>query len=299
MQTRSKLIIALSSLLAVTAGVAATSTFAWITSTRTATVTYKKATAYSNNGNLTLKYVAPTAGAAFNTPNITDYTGQLDITNAVAGGKITDISGDGVTFYKPKLTADSTDSIQKFVDGTYAAIANSDSTSYYVEFGIAFHNGNTDPATNKMKVYVNTGSSLLADVSTTGTTEEKAIQNAKNDLAAKATRVAFLAGSATPTLQAYWNPNSDATPIYMSSGTVADNKIVTTACTGLSEYVAGNYGDINLAATAIENQYLGEVADTDLAITVRMWLEGTSTSCINGSKDGQVNLTLSFGAVNS
>jgi hypothetical protein len=299
MKTRSKLIVALSSLLAVTAGAAATSTFAWFTSTRTATVTYQKATAYTTSGDLTLKYSAPAVGAGFNNPATDAYTNSLAITNATDGGKVTDISGDGVTFYKPKLTADSTNAADKwkFVNDTYTAVANSATVSYYVEFGISFHNGNTNPATNKMKVYINTGSTLVA---ATATGEGASAQQAKNDLAVKAMRVAFLTGS---TLTAYWNPNdttAEDSLVYMSSGTVTGNALTTAKENSLAHYHYSNYTDVNTAdSTTLEKQYLGEVADTDLVITVRMWLEGTSTSCLNEAKGGETNLNLAFAGINS
>lgn len=297
MKTRSKLIVALSSLLAVTAGAAATSTFAWFTSNRTATVTYTKATAYTTSGEMTLKYVAPAVGSTFNTPGTTDYVSSLDITNATAGGKVTDISGDGATFYKPKLTADSTDDATnwKFVNGTYTATTNTADTSYYVEFGIAFKNGNTDPANNKMKVYLNTGSTLTGVVASG---EGASAQQTKNNLAAKAMRVAFLTGT---TLTAYWNPNDDGTTLkYMKSGAVSANTLDLGDESGLTNYHYSNYTDVNTAdSTTLEKQLLGEIGATDLTITVRMWLEGTSSSCLNAAKGGETKLNLAFASINS
>src|SRR5574344_1454874 len=56
MKNKTKLVVALASLLAVTGGVGAYSTFAWFTTTRVATVNVSSATVYSNYGKLLVAY---------------------------------------------------------------------------------------------------------------------------------------------------------------------------------------------------------------------------------------------------
>lgn len=294
MKTRSKLIVALSSLLAVTAGAAATSTFAWFTSTRTATVTFTQATAYSDNGNLTVKYVAPELGSAFiKTPSTTDYAGALDLENSTNNGLMTDISGNGVTFYKPTMTPDATDTNQKFVDGTAGTAVNSNTKQYYIEFGLEFKNNNTS---GTMSVYYNNNSKVEAGSGTDTTANADVIV---------ASRVAFLtrtgeAGSYVYSLVGYWNPNSDTTPVYMSSATVASNAITTSDATGLTNYLAGTPVAVTKSTDtgATKQLVLPDIAAAGTKqIFVRMWLEGTSSKCVNAAKAGTAKLTLGFSGI--
>jgi len=296
MKTRSKLIVALSSLLAVTAGAAATSTFAWFTSTRTATVTFTQATAYSDNGDLTVKYINPAETEVFNACSVSDYASTLPITNTTSYGLMTDISGNGVTFYKPTMTPDATDANQKFVNGTAPIVVNSSTKQYYVEFGLEFKNNNTS---GNVSVYYNNNSKVEAGAGSDATANSDVIL---------ASRIAFLtrtgtAGSYVYTLVGYWNPNSDTNPVYMNSATVASNSISTAPCDGgtpLTNYLAGTPVTVTKAddTGASKQLLLSNIAAAGTAqIFVRMWLEGTSSKCINAAKAGTAKLTLGFSGI--
>src|SRR5574344_262779 len=95
MKNRKKMVLALTALTAVTAGAATTSTLAWFTTTRTASVQFTDVGIYSQ-GNLGVKYVALTSGLSA-TPTTSNNSISLDGLATAA----TDISGDGITFYKP------------------------------------------------------------------------------------------------------------------------------------------------------------------------------------------------------
>ena len=85
--------------LALLSGIAATgSTFAWFTTTRTASVSYSKATVKSGQSNLAIDYVS-----SLNTMTESQAGSLLTLTG---GNMVTDISGDGLNFYKPVWSAD-------------------------------------------------------------------------------------------------------------------------------------------------------------------------------------------------
>ena len=84
--------------LALLSGIAATgSTFAWFTTTRTASVSYSKATVKSGQSNLLIDYVS-----SLNTMTESQAGSLLTLTG---GNMVTDISGNGLNFYKPVWSA--------------------------------------------------------------------------------------------------------------------------------------------------------------------------------------------------
>src|SRR5574344_2176416 len=140
MKNKTKFVLGLAALTAVTAGVATTSTFAWFTTSRTATITFNSLPAYSDLSSLKISYVAAdstydpnkaTNGEAVST----DQTQALTI--ATAGAKVTDISGNGCKFFqKAHANADYTSFGFAAAANAYAAT----NTLYYTEFGVTFYN---------------------------------------------------------------------------------------------------------------------------------------------------------------
>lgn len=82
-------------------GIAATSsTFAWFTTVRTASISYSEATVQSSDGNLAIEYLS-----SLNTWNgEPSYDEDANKVTIAGANKVTDISGDGKTFYKPVWT---------------------------------------------------------------------------------------------------------------------------------------------------------------------------------------------------
>ena len=82
-------------------GIAATSsTFAWFTTVRTASISYSEATVQSSDGNLAIDYQS-----SLNTwSGAPTYDAEANKVTIAGANKVTDISGDGKTFYKPVWT---------------------------------------------------------------------------------------------------------------------------------------------------------------------------------------------------
>ncbi|MDY6047841.1 MAG: hypothetical protein SPI88_00290, partial [Bacilli bacterium] len=148
-------------LLTISVAATATSAYAWFVSNRQATVAINSATVKTNATNLKIAGVTQDTNkgdtAAFPT---TAVAGALaDVKTYI---NATDISGDGVTFFKPKLAPDF--GVEKLVDGqrvtTYNAtsISNVTREPYYHQFKLTFSQDNKDVNTG---VFLSSDSSVL------------------------------------------------------------------------------------------------------------------------------------------
>ncbi|MFA5736474.1 MAG: hypothetical protein WC925_05135, partial [Bacilli bacterium] len=132
--------------LAVLSGIAATgSTFAWFTTTRTATISYTSATVVSKQSNLKITYVS--SNDTFDPVPETEAVSSLSL---VGGMDITDISGDGLKFYKPVWSA--TENIASAIN----PVPVSESVGNWVEFTVTISRDNV----TGMKVYLGAGTSI-------------------------------------------------------------------------------------------------------------------------------------------
>lgn len=299
MKTRSKLIVALSSLLAVTAGAAATSTFAWFTTTRTASVNFTSAKAYDKSGKLSITYDAVTNGSVegnSQASNIVNLTGGTS-------GNVTDISGDGRTFYRPTWIPGK--------DGTKASaiptVVNSTDSHYYIQFGVTLTNsattGNPD-----LTVYLDAASYVKAH--TAGT--------AIDVNAAKATRVAIYTVAAagvlasTDTLTTLWqNDTTDSTYQYLTTYAATGAYDVPSTATEKASLAtlaaanihAGAFTEVTKGFTPGTMQTIGTIAATkSISLVVSIWLEGTLSTCVNTPEantvvGGAVDTNLAFAAL--
>lgn len=290
MNNKAKLLLGLTSILAVSGAVAATSTFAWFTTTRTAQVNITSATVYSSTAKLQIAYSSVTDGGA-DSGTVTG-TNLLSVVGTTKA-KMTDISGDGHTMYRPDWLPGQ-EGVSASSIGT---LTNSSGNYYYLRFGMTLTNvGNA-----AMTVYLNTGSKVFAHVPDGGTATDE------SKLAAKATRIAFLDGD---TVISNWQFDT-------TDGTAATSyKYLTTGGSGAynvtgyqlatptaSKFHVGTFSQVHTGFTADDAQTLctldaaGGTAP-EKTITVTMWLEGTSSSATNtdtanavgGLVDAQINL---------
>lgn len=294
MKKKTQVILALSSIVAVTAGVAGASTFAWFTTQRTASVNLTSAKIYSTTSRLTVTYGGSTDGSIHD-GSVTD--GVVTV-NGTTNAKVTDISGNGKNFYRPAWvpggeneTASSMDSIENQHPAT--------TDYYYLKFALTITNtGNAD-----MPVYLNSGSSVFAHSSS----------DAPSLLAAKATRIAILDDSSN--LLTQWQFNTE------ESTTKTDYSYIVAKTGGTAYNVSGysvqkvasgdhfHLGDFTTVQsgfnddTSHDDQYLctltkagGTAASKNIQIV--MWLEGTSkyatntdtANAVGGVIDAKINI---------
>jgi hypothetical protein len=328
MKNRSKIILSLGAMVALSAGVAATSTFAWFTSQRTATVAISNIKVDSPNGGLTV------------TPGTLD-NGGIDInatTHAVtgtAGSYQYDVSGDGTklsdgsnNMWGPSWTSE-----QGVIAQSIAVATNTSSKLYYREFTLTFKNdAAVSSGGESFNVYLTSGCTITAH--TPGDTV--------GAQAAKAMRAGFYTSDGK-TLLAYWAKEAASTPTagetatrpyaytYMVKKTAAEiaDTTNTAAAYGQKEYkfmdasaVSTKAGDgliggkatlgtdfaaADTATAAQKAKQLLTTADGTTAVPltpnaekvvlVRLWIEGCSEFCTNDAKKGVVDFSFNFAGV--
>ena len=281
MNKKKKLLVGAASMLLLTATAATASTFAWFTTVRNATVNYSSATIYTNGGNIEVTYVSSlvtTWDAPVTTGN------NLSISGA---HRITDISGEGVSFYKPIWNAYDTSSAD--ADSIFAipTLATGDADGYYVDFTLQI----ARTSTVGMKVYFG---------STTDITPVSAA--AADAQAVAASRLAVIDGSVTKFM---WAPEGDTSYEYLGAGTPGTDTAYTVdgfklnAITGTGDSdkfydsAIQNYSTVALADATGNLPCVADLStETSDVITFRVWIEGTDPDCINDALSGIFNIQL-------
>lgn len=300
MKKKTQVILGLSSIVAVTAGVAGASTFAWFTTQRTAQVNLTSAKIYNTTSKLTIAY-GTTDGSITSGGYRAGHTDIIDVVGST-NAKMTDVSGDGVSLYRP-------DWVPGGEGVTASAINKMTNTSptasdyYYLKFSVILSNdGNSG-----MKVFLNTGSSVFAHVPDGESATEA------STTAAKATRVAILDSSQA--LVTTWQYNTE------QSATKTDYKYLA-AVTGQTAYGINGYQEKAIASTdkfhlgdfsavysgfvseeTASDQYLCSLAakgtnGASQTLWFVIWLEGTSNYAKNtdtvNALGGLVDMTINI-----
>ena len=313
MKLRSKLLLSATCLLTISVAATATSAYAWFVSNRQASVTINSATIKTNATNLKIAGVAKDATngdtAAFSTGAVAGgLTASTDIT-------ATDISGDGVNFYKPKLAPDfgvlkSDPATATYNATSISSVTNSDKNTYYHQFKLTFSQDNAD---------VNTGVFLSSE------SKVSLASGATSEGLPLCTRVAFLSESKTETgtellLLRYWAPNrasvSEAnesyikkaytgdTPVSIQDGDTESSVLQSVSVEGSTIKDKSIYGtpeDVNDATKNkdTKNAFLLKLAGTTpQTITVRIWFEGMDDACDSKYLTQTIDANLKFNGVN-
>jgi hypothetical protein len=307
MNSKSKIILGLSSILAVSAGIAATSTYAWFTTSRTTYISISNIGVKSNNGNL---YCIATASTDANKGGMDITTeGDAATTPVIAGTATTmyDISGDGLSFYQPKWNAGSVASatgIGTAASEMYTADNSTAGKLAYREFALDFYNGgvsaNGDTA---FDVYFDKGSGSTASSIIAGNT------NSNSSDAASATRIAIL-DSEKASVLFYWQYSTEANGTYQyikkdttvtTGGAYGVNGYKLDACTSINHNNTGTTLQTitDGASTQQQSQKIisSILAGAHTRVYVRIWLEGTCATCKNSAQNGVVASYLNFTAI--
>jgi hypothetical protein len=250
-----------------------------------------------SQGNLGVKYVGLVGGLSA-TPTESGNSVSLDGLATAA----TDISGDGITFYKPDWnpTSDTkANSIGAITNGSPAS-----SNYYYIQFALKLTN---DSTANKLNVYLGNGTSIDCTVVNTGDTK----------YAANATRVALFdlgKKDADPTELLSGITPSTSNVKYLWTGAENDTTKFLTSASGSSIYGVSNIGTTTLVSTPVATSYafpssVEPTSDSAIAsksflttidansnkyIGVTIWLEGESAYCANDAIKQKVSVDLKF-----
>lgn len=317
MKNKTKIVVGLSSLLAVTASIGAYSTFAWFTTTRVATVNVTSATVYSNYGKLLVSYAdtQPAQGVDYTTTSGTVTDGVTPVTGISSSiNNATDISGSGKVgeFYKPTWVPGTegtgASAIPAAVNGLKIGTTTpATSDSYYIAYNLKFWN----KGTVAINVYFNSTTLLVAHQSlTTRPTEEGAAQTAydtqlaKDEAARKSTRVAVYEGTDEKSL---WQQDADthspAAYNYVTSSASADmaygvSSFKIADATASTNWHQGAFVAVTKGFTAGAGQTLCTIAAGESTVlTFTSWIEGTLNEADNDAIGGVVDFHMNFAAL--
>lgn len=265
-------------------GIAATSsTFAWFTTVRTASISYSEATVQSSDGNLAIEYLSSLntwSGEPSYEPSYDEEANKVTIAGA---NKVTDISGDGKTFYKPVWTTPV--SIASSIETVPTTGDPGVADGFYIDFTVRLSRDNA-VAENGLKVYLGTGTTIAPKDSSSD----------KDKGAVKAARLAVIDHQGN--VKVRWAPEQETDPKYITTGDgelygVSDFKTTTD-----STYKHGAITSADSMAAADAAGFL--VADLSKGVankrdvTFRIWLEGEDKDCDNDILGGVFNVNIAL-----
>lgn len=261
-------------------GIAATSsTFAWFTTVRTASISYSEATVQSSDGNLAIEYLS-----SLNTwSGAPTYDAEANKVTIAGANKVTDISGDGKTFYKPVWTTpvSAASSIETVPTTGSPGVAD----GFYIDFTVRLSRDN-DVDENGLKVYLGTGTTIAP----------KDSQSSKDTGAVKAARLAVIDHQGN--VKVRWAPEQETEPKYITTGDgelygVSDFKTTTDSNLKHGEITSADSKAAADGAGFLVADLSKNVA-TERDVTFRIWLEGEDEHCNNDILGGvfKVNIAL-------
>jgi len=276
MNKKNKVLLSTVGLLLLSGIAATSSTFAWFTTIRTAKVNFGDAEVVSKSGDLDISFVR--------TANTGVTSSQADEVITLTGtNKVTDISGDGKTFYKP-VWADSNAMVASVINDVTGT-----ADGHYVDFTIKVSRSN-DIDENGLKVYLGAGTEIV------GKTD--ASQQALNDSVVAATRLAVLDDAGEVILR--WAPVAETSPKYLVAGTGA-YETTTHELESDTALKSGEISDFTTIAAADAAGFM--VADlasgtsTETEITFRAWIEGEDAQTVNDIIGGVFNVNIALYAL--
>jgi len=263
-------------------GIAATSTtFAWFTTVRTAGISYSEATIQAADGNLMIDYQSSLNNWSGGAPTYNANTNTVTISGA---NKITDISGDGATFYKPVWTNPTTQASAINEVPTTGAAGVAD--GFYIDFTVRLSRSNPVDQ-NGLKVYLGTGTTITAKSG--GDADTGAVQ---------AARLAVLDDSGTVLVR--WAPEQESSAKYITDATTGTTLYGVDQRTTVSDTFY-KYGTITSAANMAAADSAGflvanlskEVSNQE-DVTFRVWIEGEDEHCDNDIIGGAFSVTIAL-----
>lgn len=299
MKLRSKLLLSATCLLTISVAATATSAYAWFISNRQAKLKLSGAEVKTNATNLYIAGTGTTDLANGNTVGFAADAKRTAITAETLSTVVaTDISGNGVSFFKPNLAPDFAD--DNLVASSIVAVKNDNATSkfYYHQFELTFTQSNVNVTTG---VYLSCDSTITEKSG--GTTE---IENA--------VRVAFL--DTSNNLLLYWAPHEITTG---NSKTMPNTYLMAASedpvnMSDTNDAAVGAISDIT-DAKYLDSTFIKDIDDASKikahnsklleltngepkTIRVRVWFEGMDSDCTTAITNSKIDVNLKFNGVN-
>jgi hypothetical protein len=301
MKTTSKIFLGISAILVMTVGIAATATYAWFRVYRSALVNITNATLTGEGSSLSIGYYRLSDSGLLPDSASPTETGY-DVTAKTNG--ITDISGDGVTFYKPSWSFDTSKEIASGI----SQVTNTSTKTAYIRFGISF----TNRGESAFDIYFQDTCSVdpyLEQVGENETTEEtdaRIAQQTKNNNAALTTRIALWDENHQHLLST-WQPDTYNGSLYSDYMYLAKDPTNTKTAYNVSGYELATPEESTFhvgpfkthLSSAAQTPEVGQklihvAANSTVKTEFALWAEGTLTKTANEAQGGKINATIAF-----
>lgn len=298
MNKKNKLLLSSVGLLLVSGFAATASTFAWFTTVRSASVNFSSATITTNNAGLEVKY---NDSKSYSTMSATNDGNNITLTG---GNKVTDISGNGVNFYKPTWNAKSLESnliADKIDKINYKTKKGAD--KYFVDFALDItRTGSTtgqsvDEDVNGLMVFLGSNTRITA----------KDPAKPADVQAVKAARLAVV--DADDNVVRTLSPETETTYSFIEEKAGAVKEVYGLDGYGFKDYGTGevqnSFPVTGSNVDAVKDSALiadlswdteGKAIKT-VTLNFRAWIEGTDKDAINIAIGGVFNIELDIYAL--
>lgn len=294
MKTKSKLLVALSALTVGTVAAGATATYAWFTTSRSASASISNITAKNPNGSLSISILNPKGINAATGNETASATATFD-----GSAPLIDLSSkDGTYFYSDYVSSGNSSFSDNNTPDSYVAY-NGDTG--FVQFSLTITN-EAEAETGSLDVYLDPANTQINPVQSADSEDQAMADWIRVAIAKQATAT----GTHTMT-----NLTSAGNLVFMNNdnGTDVDNKYVDNAGT-LATYSnpTENFYSTIAAIPSIEDQdgkgvaanntsastYVGTIKGGEsIYLTCAIWLEGTC-AISDAADGGLVNVILGF-----
>lgn len=286
--------------LVVLSGIAATSTtFAWFTTVRSATVTMEKAKVVTTDSNLMIDHAHSWNSNLVEDLDDTDPDAPMVLSySATDDALVTDISGDGKDFYKP-IWADPGVTAASITTVTPTAAGGADGKM--VDFTIKISRSSA-AGTQGLKVYLGAGT-IIEPFTAADAEDIKAVAGARMSV-----YTSTAAGVVGDKIFVH-SPVQESAPknsAYLATGTGAYGTTTHVVKTDLAvKHAAFTTGATNTLAAA-DYPYIAYLAGEELAaglrvvdayVNFRFWVEGEDSDTVNSMINGEFKATLNLYAL--
>lgn len=279
MKTRTKLLVAATSLCLATGAAIGTSTYAWFISNKAASVTVSDISAVTTEGALKLTI-----------SNLDNMTGTITENTAysLTGGTMTDVSGTGkpTEFYHPVWTSEATEDTP--AASSIPTVVNTGTTKYWQSFDMTIKNTGTSP----IGLFLGTNTTLAAN-----TAEADADANLL-----PGARLAFLHGD---TIKETFSSAAIATDNYITTG-ASEQKLYGVAERTTATRTTKKINDFTTESTytSAHEKTDGSVLESNIAangeVTYKVvcWFEGEDPAVKTANVAGKIKFALHMYALN-